>query len=398
MSPWRTVTIVVAIGLAQCAKPDREHAPPGGNATMPANANATMPASGSATMPAMDHSAHGSAAPKSTKATLPVGYAAVTVDPARAAAMGLATAPVEERELTRALRAAGVVTLDETRTAHVHAKVRGWVEGIHVDFVGRKVKKGEALCSIYSQEVYAAEIELLSILERTGTAPDQLLDAARRRLELWDVPKSEIARLVATREPQRTFPLLAPRAGTVVAKEALQGMYVDPSIELYTLSDLSKVWVVADVYEAEVPYVRIGDRARLTVEGQASIDARVTFMAPTLDEATRTRKIRVEVEGSTLLPGAFVTAELPLMMGRALVVPESAVIRTGPRSIVFIAHGENAEHLEPREIKLGPLVGDVYRVDEGLRAGDRVAIGAQFLLDSESRLRATSGAGGGHAH
>lgn len=336
-------------------------------------------------------------------ASLPHGYAPVTIDPSRMAALQLSTAAVEERDFTRVARSVGVVTLDETRSAHVHSKVRGWIDGIYVDFVGRKVKAGEALCSIYSQEVYSAEIEFLSILNR-GTnqgAPDPLLDAARQRLSLWDVPRSEVARLEATREPQRTFPLLAPRSGVVISKEAIQGMFVDSTLELYTLSDLSRVWVLVDVYEVDVPYVRVGDHAGLTVEGaSASLDSKVSFLAPTIDEATRTRKVRFELDNKDgrFLPGAFASAEMTLSMGRGLAIPESAVIRTGARSLVFVSHGQEGEHLEPREITLGPLVGDRYRVEVGLVAGERVATGAQFLLDSESRLRATSGPVGGHVH
>lgn len=197
----------------------------------------------------------------------PPGYAPVTIDPSRKAALQLSTAPVEESEFTRVVRSVGVVALDETRSAHVHSKVRGWIDGIHVDFVGRKVKAGEPLCSIYSQEVYSAEIEFLSILNRGSNqaAQDPLLDAARQRLSLWDVPLSEVHRLETTREPQRTFPLLAPRAGTVVSKEAIQGMYVDSALELYTLSDLSRLWILVDVYEVDVPYVHIGDPANLTI-------------------------------------------------------------------------------------------------------------------------------------
>jgi membrane fusion protein, copper/silver efflux system len=334
---------------------------------------------------------------------LPRGYAAVTVDPARIPALQLASVPVEESDFTRVVRSVGVVTLDETRTAHVHSKVRGWIDGIFVDFVGRKVKAGEPLCSIYSQEVYAAEIEFLSILDRGThrTAPDPLLDAARRRLSLWDVPPSEVARLEATREPRRTFPLLAPRAGVVVSKEAVQGMFVDSALELYTLSDLSRLWVLVDAYEGDVPYVRVGARAVLTIEGvSAPIESKVAFLAPTIDEATRTRKVRFELDNKEgrLLPGAFVSAEMTLSLGRGLAVPESAVIRTGARSLVFVSHGSEGAHLEPREITLGPLVGDRYRVQTGLSAGERVATGAQFLLDSESRLRATSSPAGAHAH
>lgn len=346
------------------------------------------------------HVSHsGTAAPGS----MPHGFAAVTIDPARLSALQLTTAPVEEREFKRVVRTVGVVTLDETRSAHVHSKVRGWIDGIHVNFVGKSVKAGEPLCSIYSQDVYSAEIEFLSILGRSSAqaGADPLLDAARKRLALWDVPRSEIERLEATREPRRTFPLLAPRAGTVVSKEAIQGMYVDPSLELYTLSDLSRVWVLVDVYEADVPYVHVGDRARLTIQGEAdSFDAQVSFLSPTIDEATRTRKVRFELQNKDgrFLPGAFVSVEMDLPMGRGLAIPESAVIRTGTRAIAFVAHGAQGEHLEPRELKLGPLVGDSYRVEAGVTSGERVATGAQFLLDSESRLRATSGPGAGHVH
>jgi len=336
-----------------------------------------------------------------TSASTP-GYAAVTIDPSRKAALQLSTALVEESEFTRVVRSVGVVTLDETRSAHVHSKVRGWIDGIFVDFVGRRVKAGEPLCSIYSQEVYSAEIEFLSILNRgSNAAQDPLLAAARQRLSLWDVPLAEVHRLETTREPQRTFPLLAPRAGTVVSKEAVQGMFVDSALELYTLSDLSRLWVLVDVYEVDVPYVHVGDPAKLTIEGASEAhDSKVAFLAPTIDEATRTRKVRFELENKAggLLPGAFASAELTLSMGRGIAIPESAVIRTGARSIVFVSHGQEGEHLEPREVKLGPLVDDRFRVETGLAAGERVATGAQFLLDSESRLRATSGPVGGHVH
>ena len=331
------------------------------------------------------------------------GYAPVTIDPSRKAALQLSTAPVDDSEFTRVVRSVGVVALDETRSAHVHSKVRGWIDGIYVDFVGRKVKAGEPLCSIYSQEVYSAEVEFLSILNRASnaTASDPLLEAARQRLSLWDVPASEVRRLETTRQPQRTFPLLAPRSGTVVSKEAVQGMFVDSALELYTLSDLSRLWVLVDVYEVDVPYVHIGAPAKITIEGSSEThDAKVVFLAPTIDEVTRTRKVRFELKNKDgkLLPGAFASAELSLSMGRGIAIPESAVIRTGARSIVFVSHGQEGEHLEPREVKLGPLVGDRYRVESGLVAGERVATGAQFLLDSESRLRATSGPVGAHAH
>jgi membrane fusion protein, copper/silver efflux system len=330
--------------------------------------------------------------------TTPPGYAIVTVDPSRIEPLALQTAKIEERELTKKLLTVGVVAIDETRTAHVHSKIRGFIEDIRIDYVGQRVSAGEPLCLIYSQEVYAAEMELAALLtRRSGAIDDPLIAAARRRLELWDVPKSELARLEKTREASRTFPLIAPRGGTVIAKRALQGMYIDPTLELYTLSDLSRVWVLADVYEADVLHVRRGDKARLEVEGGGRvIEADVVFVAPTIDEATRTRKIRFALDNrdGRLLPGAFVSIAMGLSLGKALAVPKEAVIRTGTRSIVFVAH---KNHFMPREIELGPLAGDHYRVEAGLKAGDSVAVGAQFLLDSESRLQASSESGGGHA-
>lgn len=361
----------------------------------------------SAPAPSVDHA---------QMAGMPAGYAPVLLDADRAKTMGLASAPVEHRAFTKPLRTVGVVTLDETRSAHVHPKVRGWIDGLRVNYVGQAIRQGDVLCSIYSQEVYSAELEFLAVADSlAGRAPPsgefaqverdaqrKLLEAAKRRLLLWDVPESEVARLTATREPRRTFPLLAPRAGVVVAKQAIEGMYVDASLELYTLSDLSRVWVLADVYEADVPFVHTGDAATLHVEGApGAVESRIAFLAPTIDEATRTLKARFELddEDRRFRPGAFVSIEMKLAMGHGVALPESSVIRTGARAIVFVvSEKEGGVQVEPREVILGPLVGDAYRVDAGVTTGERVATGAQFLLDSESRLRATSGPTGGHVH
>jgi Cu(I)/Ag(I) efflux system membrane fusion protein len=290
-----------------------------------------------------------------------------------------------------------MVTVDETRTEHVHSRVRGWIDGFHVQFVGQKVKKGQPLVSLYSQDVYAAELELASLMRSPVKSPE-LLDAARKRLALWEVPTATIGRVEETGEPQRTFPISAPRAGVVVAKQAFDGLFIDPSVELYTITDLSMVWVLADIYEADVADVRVGSEAKLTIEGLSEpVSAKVAFLAPTIDERTRTRKARFELANpnALVMPGAFVTVEIELGLGRGLAIPENAVIRTGERSIVFVVHG--GQHVMPREVKLGARLGDYYRVVSGLTAGEEVATGAQFLLDSESRLRASSAAGGGHA-
>jgi Cu(I)/Ag(I) efflux system membrane fusion protein len=356
------------------------------------------------TIGADPHAAHGA----------PSGYAPTTLDPARARAMGLTTTKIEERDFTKELRTTGVIVLDETRTAHIHPKVRGWIDGIAATFAGKKVRAGEALCSIYSQEVYAAELEYLAILDQTRArvippgelaaleknAQEKLIAAAKRRLALWDVPAGEIDRLERTREARRTFPLLASRSGTVVARQAVDGMFVDPSLELYTISDLGKLWILADVYETDAPHVKVGTHAVIEVQGGDRLETEVSFIPPTLDEATRTMKARFDVdnEDGRFKPGSFATIRMHLPMGRGLGVPDSAVIRTGARAVVFVVHGE---HVQPREVTLGPLVAGHFRVESGLRSGEEVATGAQFLLDSETRLRATSGPagdGGGHVH
>ena len=359
------------------------------------------------------HSAPMSAASSSAAlqngASSPAGYAPVMLTAATLGAMSITTGRVMDQPFVRTLRTTGIVAVDETRTSHVHPKVRGVIESLYVDFVGREVRKGEPLCALYSQEVFAAELEFLSILERAGNVPratgefaqgesdaqKQLLAAARRRLSLWDVPASEIARLESTKEARRTFPLLAARKGVVVSKQAIAGAYVDPSIELYTISDLSTVWVLTDVYESDVRFVKVGQPAQITLQGEtAPIAAAVSFLPPTIDEATRTLKARFDLPNPDrrFRPGAFAEVDMDLHLDHGLGIPESAVIRTGTRSIVFVVHGL---HVEPREIVLGPLVGDRYHVVSGVQAGENVATSAQFLLDSESRLQASTGGDGG---
>ncbi len=341
----------------------------------------------------------------------PPGYAAFNLDREKARAVGLRIAAVQERTFSKGIRTTGIVVVDETRTSHVHAKVRGWVESVSVDFVGKPIVRGAPLCSIYSQEVLGAQLEFLSVLDQASPssnlsgafgdaekqAREQLLSAARRRLALWDVPPTDIERLERTREPQRTFTLRAPRSGIVIAKQAVPGMYVDPSVELYLISDIDKLWVLADIYESDAAGVKVGDHAQVSVAGIATpIHAKVAFLPPTVEEATRTLKVRFDLDNAegTIRPGAFATVELDLQGRSSLGLPEDAVIHAGRLAIVFVVSGER---IEPRSVTLGPLVAGFYSVEAGVQAGESVAVGAQFLIDSESRLRATTGGGPSHA-
>ncbi len=391
------VAALAAVGLGgQCAQ-GMDHA---GHGTQPAPAPSVSVSGGAHT----DH------VPSS-----PSGYVPIAIDASRVGPLGLATTKVEERDFTRNLRTVGIVVLDERRTAHVHAKVKGFIEALPADFVGKTVKKGEVLAAIYSQTVYAAQLEYLAFLKQPrlslgdpaaddaeSKSHEKILEASRRRLLLWDVPRAQIERLEKTLQPQRTYAIVSPRGGVLVTKQAVFGNYVEPGAELFTVSDLSNLWMLVDVYEADVPHVALGQTARLTVEGLADpISAKVTFIAPVIEEATRTLKVRLDVPNAsgTLKPGAFATAELDLPLGRGLGLPDNAVVHTGMRNIVFVVHraADGSAHVVPREVKLGPHVGGYYRVTSGLAAGDDVATSAQFLIDSESRLRATAGGPGGHS-
>lgn len=328
----------------------------------------------------------------------PEGYVPVKIEAGSVAGFPLAVARVEARPLRRVIRTFGVVTFDETRTSHVHAKVRGTLESVAANFVGKTVKQGEPLADLYSAPVYAAQLELVAVLKQGRVAGDPLVEGARRRLQLWDVPTAQIERTIQSQKASRTFTLLAPRSGIVLARQALNGMYVGPETELFVVSDLSVLWVLVDLYAVDAPLVQLGTAVKLTIEGEsARRDAQVSFLPPSIDESTRTLKARVAVNNrdGTLRPGAFAQASLEADLGTALSVPTQSVIRTGTRNLVFVVSGE---HVEPREVQLGASAGEFVQILSGLAAGEAVATKAQFLLDSESRLRATSGSGHSHAH
>ena len=331
------------------------------------------------------------------RAGVPKGYVPVKVEAGSVAGFPLEVATVEARALRRTIRTFGVVTFDETRTSHVHPKVRGTLEVVSANFVGKTVKQGEPLAELYSSPVYAAQLELVAMLKQGRGPGDGLVEGARRRLQLWDVPTSQIERTIHSQRASRTFTLLAPRSGTVLARAAINGMYVAPETELFVVSDLSVLWVLVDLYEADVALVQPGNPVKLTIEGAPGVrEAQISFLPPSIDENTRTLKARVVVDNADgqVRPGAFVRAVIEAELGTALSVPEQAVIRTGTRNVVFVVSGE---HVEPREVQLGVSAGPFVQVLSGLTDGEAVATKAQFLLDSESRRRATSGPGGGHA-
>jgi Cu(I)/Ag(I) efflux system membrane fusion protein len=333
------------------------------------------------------------------------GRAAVTLSTERRQLLGVRGEPVHHARLERTIRTVGRVAADERRVHHVHAKVEGYVERLDVDFVGALVRKGQRLLSIYSPELVATQQEYLlayrarqrlaqSPVETTARSGDDLLEAARQRLLFWDVRPADIAELERSGQVRRTVDLYADHGGFVTQKTVVVGMRVMPSDTLFDIVDLSHLWVMADVYESDLPLIRPGMTGDVTLPylpGRSWTGA-VTNVAPTVDPATRTVKVRLEVgnPGSDLKPDMYADVVLRPSLGTGLIVPESAVIQTGNRSIVFVELGEG--RYEPREVQLGPKVEGGVQVIAGLEDAESVVVSANFLLDSESSLKAALGA------
>lgn len=312
---------------------------------------------------------------------------------------GVTFGTVDIRQLTSETRTAGVVTFDETRMAQVAPKFGGFVERLFVNSTGQQVERGQPMLSIYSPELVAAEQELLLAgqLDRNigqssvpgvagGTA--DLADASKRRLRLWDISEAQIDDIIRTGRVRRTLTLYAPVSGVVVDKKVLQGQAITTGEALYTIADLSDVWVDAELREADAANVRVGSAADIQFAGLpgGSYKGRVAYVYPTLQPEARTIKARIVVPNpnGALKPGMYATVRLTTPSRSALTVPNSAVLRTGDRNIVFIAMG-NGE-LVPHDVQLGSAAGDYTEILSGLEAGQRVVTSAQFLLDSESNL------------
>ncbi len=326
----------------------------------------------------------------------------VQVDSRTLQTIGVRTASVETRDLSRSVRAVGRVTWDERRVAHVHTKVQGWVEKLHVDFLGQRVERGQPLLEIYSPELVATQEELLlaaryrsattaSPFEDVATGGETLLEATRRRLELWDISTRDIDRLIASGKVQRTLTLHAPTSGVVTELAVRSGMEVAPNSNLYTIADLSTVWVTADVYEFELPWVEVGQSGSVELASLPGVafEGPVTYVAPFLDAETRTAEVRLELPNpeGRLKPEMFGNVTIQASPHpAATAVPSEAVIRSGTRSLAVVALGEG--RFEPREIELGLDTGAGWtEVRRGLEPGERVVVSSQFLIDSESKLQ-----------
>lgn len=328
------------------------------------------------------------------------GLATVTIDPARQQLIGLQIAPVTRGLISGSWRTVGRVEVDPTRVRKTNVKVDGYIERLFVDFVGRPVRSGQPLFSLYSPSLLAAENEYVlalqtrEALEKAGSTDNSgeaLVEGSRRKLELWDVPGKEIQRLEQTRTPSRVLTFLSPISGVVTAKNVVQGSSVSVGDTPYEITDLTEVWVMADAYEGDLAAVHIGMPASLTLKSYPgrAFRGNVTFIDPLLDPATRTAKVHMHFRnpGLALKPEMYGDVVLEGSDRMGLRVPADAVIRTGTKDIVFLALGDGK--FSPSEVQLGVRNGGEVEVRGGLQAGQQVVIRANFLVDSESRLRAS---------
>lgn len=356
--------------LAACGKPDApEHA---GHESQPATASADEAAAHSESL----------------------GMAEVVVPEDRRQLLGVRTVELDVRPLAREIRAVGVVSADERRVRRIQSRVSGWVEELFVDFTGQPVRAGDPILAVYSPELLASQRELLLSLDagEAGSLPgDALLEASRSRLRQFGMSDAQIEALARTREPQRRVVLHSPISGFVTLKSVLEGSYIEPEMELYTISDLTRVWVWAELNEDEIPLVALGQLAKIDLAAAPGArEAEVAFLQPTLSTATRTLRVRFDLDNAdaALRPGMYATLRIERPLGDLLALPEEAVIDTGVRRVVFIEVAPG--RFQPREVRLGRRGEGYYEVLDGVAAGERVAVSAQFLLDSESRLQSTA--------
>ena len=317
-------------------------------------------------------------------ATTPAGLSTITIPSETRQRIGLMLGMVEKHPLAREIRTAARIVADETRLYHVTLKTEGWIEHFHSIFVGKFIQQGEPLMKIYSPELLTAQREFLNAAQSGNS---NLITATRRRLELLDVTADQIASLAHTNEPERTVTLYAPTSGYVVERNIAAGHKVMPGEMLLTLADLSVVWADAAIYESDLPLIKVGMLAEVTVNSQI-FTGKVTFVSPTIDPDSRTMKARLEIANpnAVLKPEMFGTARLQFDLGEKLAIPAAAVMRTGERVYAFRDGGEG--RLEPVEIKLGARADGWFEVLAGLAVGDKVVTSANFLVDSESQLHA----------
>ncbi len=349
---------------------------------------------------ATDHAQAGHATPVAESAA--PGPQRVLISPARQQTIGVRTAIVGHRSMDSTIRTVGAMAYDETRITEVHPKIAGWVERTFVDFVGKTVRRGQPLLTIYSPELVSTQHEYLLALRARGqlsksafaetrSGAESLLEATRDRLRLWDVSDAQVEALERTGQVQRTVTLYSPFNGVVLERNTYAGQYITPDTATAKIADLSRIWVVAQIFEYETRSVKLGQEAQIEFPyGQSTrkLAGKITFIYPDIDPQTRRARVRIEFAnpGLELKPETYVTVTIQVAGGHALAVPREAVIDTGVAQYVIVALADG--YFEPRPVEVGTPVDAFYPVIKGLADGDRIVTSAQFLIDSETNLQA----------
>jgi Cu(I)/Ag(I) efflux system membrane fusion protein len=353
------------------------------------------------------HAGHGGLSTEQLQgapAKLP-GYSVVTITPERQQLIGVRKGKVERGRLLMDIRAVGIIEPDQTRLDRIHTRTSGWVTKVHVNYIGQNVKKGDPLLEIYSPDLLVTQQDYLRALKgaRRRDADEfqgNLLAAARRRLELLGVAPEEIRELTRTQKARETLRLRARLSGRVLDRRVLEGSYVEPAMELYQIADLSTVWLQAKVYEYELPHIELNQPVQVSLLSQPgkTFPGKVSFVEPVLQEMTRTVKVRVAIANPKDLfkPGMYADLKISHDMGTGLLVPESALLRTGERAVAF--RSLPGGRFEPVEVIPGARFGERYQVLAGLAEGDTIVTSAVFLIDAESRLKSAVSMPGGHQH
>jgi Cu(I)/Ag(I) efflux system membrane fusion protein/cobalt-zinc-cadmium efflux system membrane fusion protein len=329
----------------------------------------------------------------------------IQLSPQRMQSIGIQVGQVQSKAVSDELRFYGNVQPNERRLAYVQTRFAGWIRQVYADATGDSVRKGQPLFTIYSPDLVSTEQEYLlakknaASLEQSqiggvASGAQSLLAAAKARLQQWDIPPSEIEKLDRTGEPITNLTINSPVSGYVTEKNALPNMYAQPDTRLYIVADLSEIWILAQVFQNDAGKIKPGDPAEVTVDTYPGkvFTGRVDYILPQVDMATRTVPVRLVFSNSglKLRPGMYVNVRVKLPLGRQSVVPASAVFHSGTRNVIFAYQGDG--NIQPREIELGPRVGDDVVIAKGIRAGEQIVTSANFLIDSEAQLQAAAGA------
>lgn len=365
--------------------------------------------------PADEHASHAAAGATGTAGEPPAGASAnaVYISPARQQLIGVRTAEVTHRALDATIRTVGTLAYDETRVTQIHTKIAGWIERVSVDFVGKQVRRGQPLFTVYSPELVSTQQEYLlalkaqrqlgqSVFAETRAGAESLVAAARDRLRLWDISTEQIEALERTGEPRRTLTLYSPFTGIVLERNAFAGQYITPEMATFKIADLSTIWVIGQIFEYELRAVKLGQAAEILFQytpGSKSLKGKLTYVYPDVDPMTRRVKVRIEFRnpGLEFKPESYVTVVIRSGGSQQqLAIPKEAVIDTGVKRYAILARANG--YFEPREIETGQPLDDFYPVLNGLAYGDQVVTSAQFLVDSETNLQAAMQSMAGHGH